>query len=751
MTAAHDRSISLFGATSIGVGAIVGGGILALAGVAFSTTGPSAILAFALNGVIALLTVASFADLARRFPQSGGTYTYAKNVLSIEAAFVVGWVVWFASILAGVLYALGFAAFAIEGLVRVVPDDVATWLQGAGPRIGIAFVTTTLLAAALVRRPSGGGDLATIGKLVVFAVLIVGGAWTLIGTSPSVVTGQLDPFFSAGPTGLVQAMGYTFIALQGFDLIAAAGGEVRDPQRNLPRSMYLSLVIALLVYLPLLFLISTVGTAAGEPIQQAAAGDEAGIVASAAEHFIGPAGFWLVIGAGVLSMLSALQANLFGASRIGLAMARDRTLPRMLGALRPGSGTPAASVVVTAGIVVLGTVAVQDLAVAGAASSLVFLISFSMVHWAAILARRRSGDARSLRPYVGGLLCVGLAVFQALAVPTAGIVIGVLLAAGVIFYITVLASGARLADSSALARDADLARLRGHSPLVLVPIGNPASAAGLVDLASIVRTPGVGRTLLLSVVRTPEGELTEDHPALRGAQDVLGEALLRSLEHATAAETLITVATDIWQEIARVARQHDCETILIGLPDLGTPGTLEHLEALIRDVDADVMVVRAPRRWRLEDVNRVLIPVAPGRGQNRLRARLLASLGRDGEQSLTYLRTVPASTTAESRRRAERSLLAVARDEAVGPYEANLEVTDSPVAPIVRRAADVDLLILGLQPWRREQHPIASRAFAIAQATDVPLVLIAQRRSRATALRSRLGNQRTGPARPRSS
>jgi APA family basic amino acid/polyamine antiporter len=65
--------MGLFGATLIGVGAIVGGGILALAGVAFRTTGPGAVLAFVLNGGIALLTAASFSELAVRFPQSGGT------------------------------------------------------------------------------------------------------------------------------------------------------------------------------------------------------------------------------------------------------------------------------------------------------------------------------------------------------------------------------------------------------------------------------------------------------------------------------------------------------------------------------------------------------------------------------------------------------------------------------------------------------------------------------------------------------
>ncbi len=116
-----ERHLGLFGATTLGVGAIVGGGILALAGVAFATTGPSAIIAFGLNGAIAFLTAMSFAALARRFPESGGTYTYAKKVLSIEVAFVVGWVVWFASVVAGVLYALGFAAFAAEGLGRILP------------------------------------------------------------------------------------------------------------------------------------------------------------------------------------------------------------------------------------------------------------------------------------------------------------------------------------------------------------------------------------------------------------------------------------------------------------------------------------------------------------------------------------------------------------------------------------------------------------------------------------------------------
>ena len=129
----------LLDATGVGVGAIVGGGVLALAGVAFATTGPSAIAAFALNGGIAILTALSLAELASRFPQSGGTYAYARRVLTVEAAFAVGWVVWFASVVAAVLYAIGFAAF-------LVP--VGLWAARAlGPHVLLVLLAAPLAVA----------------------------------------------------------------------------------------------------------------------------------------------------------------------------------------------------------------------------------------------------------------------------------------------------------------------------------------------------------------------------------------------------------------------------------------------------------------------------------------------------------------------------------------------------------------------------------------------------------------------------
>lgn len=155
------RTIGLRGAIGVGVGAIVGGGILALAGVAFTTTGPGALAAFALNGIIAVLTALSFAELSALFPQSGGTYIFAKKVLSVGTAFSVGWVVWFASIVAAVLYALGFASFFCAAATTLYSRYWGTppfWVTASGTQNVLAIAACCYYVLVLIRSNRGGGQ-----------------------------------------------------------------------------------------------------------------------------------------------------------------------------------------------------------------------------------------------------------------------------------------------------------------------------------------------------------------------------------------------------------------------------------------------------------------------------------------------------------------------------------------------------------------------------------------------------------------
>ena len=735
-----DRHLGLLGATGVGVGAIVGGGILALAGVAFATTGPSAILAFALNGCIAFLTVFSFAELAARFPQSGGTYTYARNVLTVEVAFAVGWVVWFASVVAAVLYAMGFAVFLVpfaERIAVLTTGEAPGWI-GTRPALVIyALAAVGFYKWRLTRATAGVSQWETIGKVVVFAVVVVAGFLALATEPPppGALASSFRPFFAGGFAGLAQAMGYTFIALQGFDLIAAVGGEVRDAERNVPRAMFLSLGTALAIYLPLLFLIVAVGTP-DRPIVEAATANPGILVADAVRNFMGSAGYWLIVAAGLLSMLSALQANLLAASRFARTMGADRTLPPRLAHHAPGTGTPTAAIRLSAIVIALLIVAVPNVAVAGAMASLIFLACFALTHKIGYLARRRAGKPRGFRtpafpivPVIGGSACLAIGLYQAVAVPPAGVLAAVWLGVGAVLYSLYLAPRARAVDASSEARDPEMVKLRGRRPVVLVPIANPASAETLVTMGKALAPPGVSRVQLLSVVAPPERYPDDGLPrGVRDAQAVLGGALSTALRVDLRPEALITLHGDAWSEIARVAEATRCESLLLGVGHLDDSLMTGPLAGLIGAVDADVVILRAPAEWTPEHARRILVPSRGGRDQSPVRARLLGSLSRTGTRDVTFLGVLSEKAGPGVHKRALRDLERLAWDEVGGGAHAELAIGDDLVTEVARRTGDTDLLILGFHRSGRRRAVFSSRMLKIARAVECPLLMISHRR-----------------------
>jgi nucleotide-binding universal stress UspA family protein len=530
-------------------------------------------------------------------------------------------------------------------------------------------------------------------------------------------------------------MGYTFIALQGFDLIAAVGGEVRNPSRTLPRAIILSLVIALAIYLPLLFVIETVGVPAGQSIASAAAADNEGIVAIAAEQFLGRFGYWLVIVAAVLSMFSALQANLFAASRIAFAMAEDRTLPAPLGAVHARFRTPVIAIGVTAILISIILVLLPDVSAAGAAASLIFLITFALTHWVAILVRQRSSWPSPFQvplfpvvPVIGGLACVGLAVFQGIAVPKAGMIAVIWLSAGGILFLSLFARRARVRDASSTALDPELITLRGRTPLVLVPVANPQNAEAMIMLADALVPANVGRVLMQSVAVAPPNWQADDDPTpIERSQAVLYEMLRASAKTGIRVESLTTLAAKPMEEIERVARLHRCESVLLGLSEISDNNQATHLESLLGSLDANVVVLRSGKDWRLTDVRRILVPIAGRGGHEYLRAQLLGSLMRTSGRELTFLRVLPKAATADDVRHAQRELHRLVDDEVGKPCVVEVVQSDDALATVVDRANKSDLLILGVQRHGRRKKLFGGFTRQIAKRTACTIIVMSRR------------------------
>ena len=439
--------------------------------------------------------------------------------------------------------------------------------------------------------------------------------------------------------------------------------------------------------------------------------------------------------AAILSMLSALEANLFAASRVAQSMARDRTLPRTLILQSRKGRTPYVAVLLTAAIVLGLVILLPNVAVAGAASSLIFLITFALVHGVAILVRRRS----VLRPppfrvpwfpavpVAGGLACVALATFEGIAVPSAGAVALAWLCVGGLLFLILFARRARVADASGAARDPELLRLRGRNPLVLVPIANPRNAPSLVAVATALAPPDAGRVLMLSVAVAPREWNPVENPApLDRVQDVLREAFTATLQAGLTAEALATVASEPWSEIARVARSYSCESLLLGLSDFSEATHGGPLESLVNQIDSDIVVMRAPRGWRLEDVHQILIPTAGRGGHDHLLARLLGSLSRSRERRTEFLRVLPRHAGEKECDAARRALTEFADPLCHGPYRVRVVCSDQAVETVVQRAEQCDLLILGVQRVGR-QKLFGQFALQVARRTDKPLLLISRR------------------------
>ncbi len=714
-----------------GVGAIVGGGIIVLAGPALVAAGPATLLAVLLNAVVAVLAAFSLSELATRFPRSGGPYAFAQRVFSVQAAFAVGWLVWFASLAAAAVFALGFAEFALAAaaeLARALGVTPAAWWSARPLTVALALAAVAAYLSQLLRRGRAGGAWLIVAKVLTMAALGLAGM-VAIALAPEAWPATLTPFGANGAAfapngaiGVAQAMGLLFVAFQGFALLAATAGEVRRPERDLPRGMLIAIGVATLLYLPLFVAILTVGVPAGETLS-----------GFAARTYLGPAGFWLVTVSAVLAMLTALQANLFAASRVAQAMARDRTLPAGLAQLA-ASGTPRRALFVSAGLVAVIVTALPTIATAGSAAGLIYLSVFALAHVMALLARRRALTPAPFRtplapwlPLLAAAFTLALALVNALAVPSAGALTLGWLLLGAVVYAWLLGRQAAAVDAEQEGAHPDLVRLRGRRPLVLAPIANPANAEALVTVAHALAPPAVGRVLLLTVVPRTPGEDAEAH--VENAQRVLSASLRSSLALGLEPEAMTAVAGDPWEAITRVARTHACEVVLLGLSRLDDATTLTRVDRLLADVGSDVVILRAPPGWHLERVRRVVVPFAGGAQQETLRARVLGALARLADPRVTFVRVLPRSASEASRQRAQQALARTLEGRELGRCEGVCLRSDDPVAAVAAQSAEADLLVLGL-PRRDTDHATLGR-FARALLAALPpscAVLLIHRR-----------------------
>jgi len=380
--------IGVLGAAAIGVGGMVGGGIFAVLGTAVSMAGGATPIAFSLAGLIALLTSYSYAKLSVAYPSSGGTVVFLDRAFGVDLLTgSLNLILWLSYLVTIALYASAFGSYGSTFFT-----DPPPWLQHILISTGILLpACINLMNSALVSKSE---TIVVVIKLALLALVIVAGA-------PYVEFSRLAPNTWAAPFPLVVGGMVIFVAYEGFELIANAAEDVRDPAVTLPRAFYSCVFFVIGLYI--LVAIVTVGSVSADVI----AGSKDYALAEAAKPALGRAGFVIVSVSALLATFSAINATIYGNARLGFSLAKDGELPELMS--RKVWHRPVAGVLTTTvlSLLLANLVELEAIAIMGSAG---FLVIFAAVNAAAARLAGRIGARR--------LICIVAAVACAAALAT---------------------------------------------------------------------------------------------------------------------------------------------------------------------------------------------------------------------------------------------------------------------------------------------------------------------------------------------
>ncbi|MFL6537941.1 MAG: amino acid permease [Chthoniobacterales bacterium] len=457
------RSLKAFDVTCLGIGAIIGAGIFALAGTGaagelaapslaktpitnFVTAwlthselvmgrpgaGPAVIVSFIVAAIACGFAALCYAELAAMIPVSGSAYTYSYATLGEIIAWIIGWdlileyavgnmavaVGWSGYLvkLCGSLFGLKFPLWAVTdtttatGLLEKGGDALGDFSSTALPSFaGHAFAlnlpaflivaAVTVLLVYGIRESAKANTTIVIVKVSVVVFFIALGAFMVHPTN-------WHPFMPSGLGGMMSGAAIVFFAFIGFDAVSTTAEETRNPQRDLPIGMIASLIICTLLYV----LMSAVLTGINK--YTVYLGDPAAVATAFASK---PWAQALVSAGALAGLTSVLLVFQLGQPRIFMAMARDGLLPRYFSRIHPRFRTPHITTIWT-GIIVGGVAMITDIGSLSDLTNIGTLFAFVLVCIGVIILRRKDpGRPRPFRvpmvpwfPIVGVILCAAL-------------------------------------------------------------------------------------------------------------------------------------------------------------------------------------------------------------------------------------------------------------------------------------------------------------------------------------------------------
>ena len=746
------RDLGLFTITMIGIGAMIGAGIFVLTGIAAGVAGPALMLAFLLNGVVTLFTAMAYAELGSAFPSAGGGYRWVKQALGGTWGFLSGWMDWFAHFVAGSLYALAFGRFATE-----------LWLMAGLPTFGLSVHRMSLIFMTMVvalftyinyRGASETGlvgNVITLTKVAILAMFILFGLMAMFRT-PHWTARFTDDFMPNGFGGVLVAMGLTFIAFEGYEIIAQSGEEVKSPERNIPRAIFYSIFTVVIIYVLVAFAsIGSVQPPSGVlPHEYLGERKEVAIVEVARQIFPLGTGTLLLLISGLASTMSALNATTYSSSRVAFSMGREGNLPEFLGRIHPQRHTPHWAVSLSGSLMAIlaWSLPIEHVA---AAADIMFLLLFIMVNISVMVLRHKEPDRKRgfSIPWFPAIPILGLVTQGMLAVylftysPVAWYVIAGWIGGGLLAYYAYFSKVEEKIKPKEILMEEVLVS-REYS--VLVPVSNQEQARVLGLIGSILAQSHGGEVLALYVARVPpQLSLADGRYFLKEGRQILERVIEQAKTREVPVHTVIRLGRNVAEAVRKTAIENASNFIVMGWPGrTETPGRIfgSVIDPILSDPPADMAVVRC-RAYR--PLHSILVPVG-GDPNSRLAARVAVAMARVGEFGpvrVTLLHVVPPRAGKSALVRAEQAFDHALEGIHYEHIERRVVEGINVVETVLKEIDGHDLVVIGATSESLFRNIlVGSVSERIARESPVTVIMVKRRSS---ALRSFLRQTVLGP------
>jgi len=629
----------------IGVASMIGGAIFVLVGPGIDAAGPALIIAFLLNGVITLFTALVYAELGSALPATGGGYKWVREGLPRPNSYLSGWMAWFAHTIAGSLYAVAFGTFLGHLLKSAEIIDNASGLPLEKIFAAIAIIAFTFVNVRGSSHTGKVGSAITFSQLAIIGILIIAALVAMSFLNPNWPDNFQD-FFPNGTMGLVLAMGLTFIAFEGYEIIAQAGDEIKKPKKNIPKAILISLGIVISIYVVFAFVFigglnpMQLGQPAWEFIGEHG---ELGII-EAAEYYL-PFGALIVLAGGFVSTLAALNATTFAASRVSFAMGRNHDLPPIFNRLHKKYRTPFISTIFSA-IVMLVLAMSFDLTMTALAASVMFLFLFAQVNAACITIRRLSKEKKlvygfktplfPLVPIIGFALVSILAVYLLFSQPLSWLIAIIWVAMGFVIYKFYTSKKEKEYHAPLIFNQSPEERKEYR----ILVVFKKRTSTKLAKLAEAIAEHKDGEISFLNVITVPKQ--TPLSFANKSGETGIGvfDKFKKSISHSIRHRYLVRLCHDPTEAILATAEEQSINTLIVDFSFLRNNRKLLSLST------CDIVGVKLRKNF-VKDISNLIVSYDSGRHSN-LGLEISAAISKQHNSKIRIVRGINQSPEIET-------------------------------------------------------------------------------------------------------